>query len=1059
MQPAHLQAKAHELEQLASGILGVHPNQNNDGEAFRQKCEVELMNRRNNLEHVFALVSLFEMYSNNPQKMSFALFSAIELKNIFMDHYSTWVEMGTTQLMQSLSQLRNEILRLYVNVQSKKLSQLLKGCLEIFIKQEYFPGCWPDLLQQVLQGMGQGNKIVRIRLLSVLHRLTMKYSQETRSDQLYLEINMVVETIHDMVLEAMQMFLQLLGSGNANETNVNSLRFLLQIFYNCIFQDIHPKIEDNITRWVEILRSILNKDFEGFVLKALPQTEEGMTYFYNLKGECIKVILLLNNKYSEDFKEYLNAFTEEIWKNCLEPGPKANKKLVMYSIKYFKNFASNKNYIALFQSKMFEIVSRLLIPGFSFKDEDWQLFENEPDSFGEVAMRLHSRGVNTEREIAQDFAQNLGRFHCESVFAVLGQISQGFSNETTGALNFTQILERLVYINLFMYASTLTTNPREGVQSILCSAEVVSHCFDSIICPSVNSASQSSPENISLQELFVLSHCVRFASLMRYFVPLNKNLEMVQYLLGKGYHLQSDRPGVASFRNCFFTWANNMLNLKEYTVVNHLNLDQTGMTFYRKYYMSTRKLGIKINRRSFQVQNNHPLLGALVQLLYAIFTGPQAEINEQLMLVFRSCLQRLGPNVISNIEPLIKVYRQLFMALTENKIMMNFGNINEIFESFTALIIQSSAQPAAITSLIPALQLLPPLFSKNLREMHSLLVQVFSLVVSKFFVDVAPKLSSGAVGAKAANPQTSQAFQQAGLQIIVNSVLDVNNYQGEMISLSDIFLHFIAECAAFSPNLVESEWQRIEIILKHLLSQKMHRSVMAFLKDLLLARVNSQKMFHFVVEYMGSMVSSSATGLGTVIETQFFFKEMTFFLVLFLHIYGIESLVSVFAQFKAVPLLQAFFTSEPFVEFVSKFAGSQHRRYLNLMLAKFLFDDPTKTVNGLGINVFRSVLNAVLENLYLRKFDFKNLRMARTQTRKYTRKLKNSSNNSYSVIYKFKELKRPFQLHVAEFLKEIAKMPGTPNQLFKQKTSEFLASPNVKAEEFIEEKYGKLFVQ
>lgn len=883
----------------------------------------------------------------------------------------------------------------------------------------------------------------------------MKYSKETRSDPLYMEINIVLDGIHDMILEAMKTYLNILASGNATEKTVNSLRYLLQIFYNCIFQDIHPKIEDNISTWVEVLKSILNKEFEQYVIKALPQTEAGQTDFYNLKGECVKVILLLNNKYRDDFKEYLNSFTEEIWKNCLDPSSKANKKLVLYSIKYFKNFASNENYKDLFESKMMEIVSRLLIPGFQFKEEDWQLFENEPESFAQVLMRMHSKGIDTEREISQDFAQNLGRFHSEAVFGVLSQISQNFNAES--GLNFNQILERLVYINLFMYISALNTNPREGIISILCPGELIVQCFEAIIAPSVNSASQSSAESISLQELFVLSHCMRFASLFRYYIPIEKNVQMLIYLLEKNYHLKIENPGVEAYRYCFFTWANNILKIKEFSFQNDLNLDQSGMTFYRKYYMSPRKLKVKINRKRFQIRNDNPLLGKLIQSLYSILTGENVEINELLMGVFRSCLQRLGPNVISNLDPLIKVYSQLFMALQANKILMNFGNINEIFESFTALIIQASAQPESIKSLIPSLQLLPPLFGKNLREMHSLLVQVFSLVVSHFAIDVAPKLSVGSTTARVPNQIASQAFQAANLQMIVNSVLDVNNYQDEMISLADIFLHFVAECAALNPNIIESEWSRIELILNHLLNNSMHASVIAFLKDLVIARTNSQKMFGFIIQYLSKMISSVSNNLNELISTQFFFKEMTFFLILFFDIYGIDNLVSVFGQFNAIPLLVQFFTMNHFQEFVSKFAGSQHRRYLNLMLAKFLFDDPSKTINGLGVDVFRSVLNSVLENLYLRKYDFKNLKMARTQTRQYKRQLKSKTNNSYSVIYKFSELKRPFNVHVSQFLLKISEMPGTPNQLFKDKAKEFLGSGNVKAEDFIAEKYTKLF--
>ena len=304
----------------------------------RKNLEHQLMLQRNNLEQMLALCQLIENFAKDPQQLGVALFASVELKNICEVNYKNWLMTQTPQMTQFLTEIKAKVFELFMRIPQKNVCNLLFECIEAFLGVDYFPSCWPEFLDLTKMALAKGDHQINLKVFKCLEKLTQKYSREERSDPLYLEIIDVVEKIHDLVMQAIQSYLNQLVSGNLEPVlALKCLRYLLQIFYHCIFQDIHPKVEDNITNWVQILKSILSKEVENRVMQTSQNKEDAQVNIFNLKGECVKVILLINSKYKEDFDEHLTSFTEEIWSNCLGHNKINGGKMVTYSIKYFKS--------------------------------------------------------------------------------------------------------------------------------------------------------------------------------------------------------------------------------------------------------------------------------------------------------------------------------------------------------------------------------------------------------------------------------------------------------------------------------------------------------------------------------------------------------------------------------------------------------------------------------------------------------------------------------------------------------------------------------------------------
>ena len=229
----------------------------------RKNLEHQLMLQRNNLEQMLALCQLIENYAKNPQDLSVVLFSSVELKNICEINYKSWLQSQSPQMLQFLKEIKAKVFELFMRITQKNVCNLLFECIEAFLRVDYFPTCWPEFLDLSKMALSKGDHQINLKVFKCLEKLTQKYSREERSDPLYLEIIDVVEYIHDLVMLSIQNYLSALIEGTLDPVlSLKCLRYLLQIFYHCIYQDIHPKVEDNIVNWVQILKSILNKDVE-----------------------------------------------------------------------------------------------------------------------------------------------------------------------------------------------------------------------------------------------------------------------------------------------------------------------------------------------------------------------------------------------------------------------------------------------------------------------------------------------------------------------------------------------------------------------------------------------------------------------------------------------------------------------------------------------------------------------------------------------------------------------------------------------------------------------------
>ena len=99
----------------------------------------------------------------------------------------------------------------------------------------------------------------------------------------------------------------------------------MKLFYNLNYQDLHPKYEDSLVHWMDIMKGVMK----------LSNISEAV---FKCKGAVLEVILLYANKYKEDVEATIKDFCQEIWElssNATED-PQYDT-IVLNSLKFFKS--------------------------------------------------------------------------------------------------------------------------------------------------------------------------------------------------------------------------------------------------------------------------------------------------------------------------------------------------------------------------------------------------------------------------------------------------------------------------------------------------------------------------------------------------------------------------------------------------------------------------------------------------------------------------------------------------------------------------------------------------
>lgn len=230
--------------------------------------------------------------------------------------------------------------------------------------------------------------------MKTCHKIFKRYRLEERSDDLYREINFVMDKFGPFLLQIFVGIESMLKNCAAHGSNLGILlqnaTYANKIFYSLSFQDIPAFIEDNLITFMNILMFLFN--FQSPLV--ITQDEDQPGVMEKFTASVAKIVILYSSKYEEDFT-MLGDFAQATWHiltTRVSLLPK-DDKLTCTCINFLASVSRQERHRSIFQNSLKIICDSIIIPNMKIRESDLEIFEDEPMEF-----------IRRDSEVGQDLS-------------------------------------------------------------------------------------------------------------------------------------------------------------------------------------------------------------------------------------------------------------------------------------------------------------------------------------------------------------------------------------------------------------------------------------------------------------------------------------------------------------------------------------------------------------------------------------------------------------------------------------------------------------------------------
>ena len=241
-----------------------------------------------------------------------------------------------------------------------------------------FPEAWPDLINQLVGKLNAAEFDNNLAILRTLHHMFKRYRTERKSDELYTEINYVLEHLAMPLLEFYKAADVLAEANSTNRTILEKIVraqiFLNKIFYSLSSQDLPAFFEDHLTEFMGLLKKQIL--FKNPILDSTTEDEAGPSE--KLPCSVVKIAILYATKYEEDFAQ-LNEFVETVWTVLTSLGrARKDDALAGACMRLLSSVAKQERHKALFCNVLQLLCDKVIVPNALVRESDLEMFEDEP---------------------------------------------------------------------------------------------------------------------------------------------------------------------------------------------------------------------------------------------------------------------------------------------------------------------------------------------------------------------------------------------------------------------------------------------------------------------------------------------------------------------------------------------------------------------------------------------------------------------------------------------------------------------------------------------------------
>uniref|UniRef100_A0A3B5KM63 Exportin-2 n=1 Tax=Takifugu rubripes TaxID=31033 RepID=A0A3B5KM63_TAKRU len=381
--------------------------------AVRRPAEKFLESVEGNQNYPLLLLTLLEKSQDNVIRVC----AAVTFKNYIKRNWRIVEDEPNKVSNPDRTAIKANIINLMLT-SPEQIQKQLSDAISI-IGREDFPQKWPDLLTEMVTRFRSGDFHIINGVLRTAHSLFKRYRHEFKSNELWTEIKLVLDTFAPPLTELFKATIDLCQT---HATDVNALKVLFsslilicKLFYSLNFQDLPEFFEDNMETWMTNFHALLTLDNK--LLQTDDEEEAGLLEL--LKSQICDNAALYAQKYDEEFQPYLPSFVTAIWSLLVSTGQEVKYDLlVSNAIQFLASVCERTHYKQLFedQNTLTSICEKVIVPNMEFRSADEEAFEDNSEEY--IRRDLEGSDIDTRRRAACDLVRGLCKFFEEPVTAI-----------------------------------------------------------------------------------------------------------------------------------------------------------------------------------------------------------------------------------------------------------------------------------------------------------------------------------------------------------------------------------------------------------------------------------------------------------------------------------------------------------------------------------------------------------------------------------------------------------------------------------------------------------------
>ncbi|XP_041060624.1 exportin-2 [Carcharodon carcharias] len=657
--------------------------------AVRRPAEKFLESVERSQNYPLLLLTLIEKSQDNVMKVC----SSVTFKNYIKRNWRIIEDEPNKICEADRVAIKANIVNLMLS-SPEQIQKQLSDAISI-IGREDFPQKWPHLLTEMINRFQSGDFHVINGVLRTAHSLFKRYRHEFKSNELWTEIKLVLDTFAEPLTALFKTTIELCHT-HAKDVNVlkvlfSSLVLIAKLFYSLNFQDLPEFFEDNMETWMMNFHSLLTLDNK--LLQTNDEEEAGLLEL--LKSQICDNAALYAQKYDEEFQPYLPRFVTAIW-NLLVTTKQEVKYdlLVSNAIQFLASVCERPHYKHLFedQNTLTSICEKVIVPNMEFRAADEEAFEDNSEEY--IRRDLEGSDIDTRRRAACDLVRGLCKYFEGPVTAIFsGYVNSMLQQYAKNPSINWKHKDAAIYLvtSLASKAQTQKHGITQANELVNLTDFFVNHILSDLKSPNVNEVPVLKADGI------------KYVMIFRNQLPKEQLLISLPLLIN---HLQAENIVVHTYAAHALERIFTMRGPNNTTLISAVELA--------------------------------PMVEQLLTNLFKALTLPGSSENEYVMKAIMRSFSLLQEAIVPYVPTLITQLTQKLLLVSKNPSKPHFNHY--LFESLCLSVrITCKANPATVRSFEEALfPVFTEILQNDVQEFLPYVFQVMSLLLEIYSADISP---------------------------------------------------------------------------------------------------------------------------------------------------------------------------------------------------------------------------------------------------------------------------------------------------------------------------------